>query len=68
MAQMNSCNQIRTSSSIKSFRSCRHSTAIPLALLDHGRMRCGEARRLWHNVKQNWLMGSLKLSGARRKG
>jgi len=67
MSQIKSFEQIRTSSSIKGFRACRHSTAVPLAMLDQGRRRCGEAKRLWHNVKAIWLMGCPRVSGGLRK-
>jgi hypothetical protein len=63
MAQMKGCNQIRKSSSIKGFRSCRHSTAVPMAILDRGRMQAGEDRRTWNGVRQIWLKGGAGASG-----
>lgn len=66
MALIKNRNEIRKSDSIKGFRSCRHSTAVPTALLDRGRMQAGEARRLWQTVKKNWLGASLRVSAAHR--
>jgi len=65
MTYLKNSNQIRTSRNIKSFRSCLHSTAVPLARLDKGRICLGEEKRLWSNQRQLWLGRGLKIvSGA----
>lgn len=61
MTYLKNSNQIRTSRNIKSFRSCLHSTAVPLARLDKGRICLGEEKRLWSDQRQLWLRSGLKI-------
>jgi hypothetical protein len=64
MTDLKNCNQIRTSRNIKSFRSCLHSTAVPLARLDKGRICLGEEKRLWSNQRALWLQGGMNVASS----
>jgi hypothetical protein len=63
MSGVKSFKELRTSSCIKSFRSCRHSTAAPAQVLERGRMQAGEDRRTCYRVRQIWLKAGGKASG-----
>jgi hypothetical protein len=47
-------DQIRSSRTIKGFRSLRHYTGVPLATLDAGRRSSGDARRRWCEERDCW--------------
>lgn len=64
MVRTKGFKQIRSSSSVKGFRSCRHSTATPTELLDRGRVQAGEAGRLWNNIRLAWR-GRVSVKGGR---
>lgn len=67
MSGLKNFRQVRTSGCVKGFRSCKHNTAVPQALLDKGRTQAGEARRAWHSKRQIWLAAGLGMASQSRR-
>ncbi|MFH0824693.1 MAG: hypothetical protein V2B18_18215 [Pseudomonadota bacterium] len=65
MRTIKSFIQIRTSGSVRGFRSCRHSTGTHARMLDTARVGYGEARRQWRDAREIWLCAGSNLSAAR---